>query len=532
MKNIIFLTLLVAAALVFSGCAEEQSGMDMKPGTAATSPPDMSEPPAKPSKETPSDGTDGKPRMKPLGGSESTVVTRKLPAGEKGGTVYLEKSAPKQVLVGKEFDYKIRLTNMSDSTLEDVRLVGKLPRDFQLVSTEPKASIDGRDAVWDVGKMAPDESKLFVIRGAATKTGSLYGCSDVMFRISSACVAIKAVKPALKVSQTAPEMVLICQPIPITVVVTNTGTGPAGNVIVRETLPEGLTTTDGKSEVAYDFKTIAPGQAKKITIKTKADKTGAFVARAKATGADDITASDDSETIVREPILELTHEAPKKRFLGLKVNNTITVANKGDGVARGTRLVTALPEGCEVVRASEGVKPKAGELVWKLGDIAPGKSQKVTYVIKPASVGKIRSVSSASALCAEASTRAFTDIEGIPAILLECVDEADPIEVGSKEIYTITVTNQGTAADTNVVVECTLPQEQEFVSAKGPTRDTVKERTVSFAPLKSLAPKAKATYKVVVKAINAGDVRFSVSLTSDQLKTPVRETESTNQYAE
>jgi len=533
MKIATCLISLVVAVLLLSGCAEDQTSMGPDDSTvrtpAAPAPPAASDAPAPPPR-APSPSR--QPRMEPLGGSESSTVTMMLPAGEQGGTVYLEKSAPKEVLVGKDFDYKIRLTNMSRSTLEGVTLAGKLPEDFRVVSTTPKADLVGRDATWDVGKMAPAESKLFVVRGAATKSGSLYGCSDVTFRIPSACVAIQAVEPALKIDQTAPAAVLICEPIPIKIVVTNTGSGPASNVIVKETLPEGLTTMDGKTEVAYDFKTIEAGQTREVTVQTKAAKTGEFPCKAVATGADGLTAAADSKTVVRQPILVLTHDAPKSRFLGLNVTSTVTVANQGDGVAKGTRLVTALPARCELVSASDGIKAEAGQLVWNLGDLAPEQSKKVTFVVRPAAIGGMESFSSVSAVCAKASGKAVTDIEGIPAILLECVDEADPIEVGAQETYTITVTNQGTAADTSIVVKCTLPAEQQFVSASGPTKETVAGQIVTFAPLKTLAPKAKATYKVVVKALKAGDVRFAASLTSDQLQTPVDETESTNQYAD
>jgi uncharacterized repeat protein (TIGR01451 family) len=528
------LALVLAAAALLGGCMQEDRGIGS--GTSAASPPAAKEQPAQPAEAPAERKWASSPtrqlRLEPLGGSESSLVTMMLPAGDRDAAVYLEKAAPKQVLVGKEFDYKIRVTNTSRSTLEDMTLIGKLPQAFRVVATTPKANIVGTDATWDVGKLAPDESKTFVVRGAATKAGSLYGCSDVTFRISSACVSIAAVQPALKVVQTAPAAVLICEPIPIRIVVTNTGSGPASNVVVKETLPEGLMTMDGKTEVSYGFKTLEAGQSREVTIEAKAAKTGRFVAKAAATGADGLAAAADSSTVVREPVLALTHDAPKSRFLGLTVTNTLTVTNNGDGVAKGTRLVTSLPARCDLVSASGGIRAQAGRLTWNLGDLAPEASKKVTFVLKPAAIGRVESSSSVSALCVKTSTKAVTDVQGIPAILLECVDEDDPIELGAQVTYAITVTNQGTAAGTNIVIKCTLPAEQEYFSATGPTKETVKARTVTFAPLKSLAPKAKTTYKVVVKALKAADVRFAVSLTSDQLTEPVAETESTNQYAD
>jgi len=529
--------LLILAMIIPSGCGQQQSRMEPGKTRAASPPPRTSSPPPRTAQRPPAPparpvAMNQPAQPGPLGGSDSSTATVMLPAADGGGTVYLQKAAPKQVLVGKEFDYQIRLTNMSGSALENVTLTGKLPADFRVASTRPKASITGRDATWDVGKLDAGAAKLFVVRGAATKTGTLYGCSDVTFRLSSACVSVEAVEPALKIVQTAPPAVLICEPIPIKVTVTNTGSGPASNVVLRETLPEGLTTEDGKTEMAYDLKTIPAGQSRDVTIQTRATKTGTFTAKGVATAAGDLTASDDSRTVVRQPVLAITQSAPKSRFLGLTVTQTVTVTNRGDGVAKGTRLVTKLPARCEFVRASDGGQPQAGQVAWDLGDLRPDQSRKLTFVVKPSALGTIESFSSVSAQCAKASAKAATEIQGIPAILLECIDEADPVQVGSNETYVITVLNQGSAVDTNIVITCTLPPQQQFVSADGPTRGTAEGQTVTFAPLKSLAPKATATYKVVAKATGAGDVRFAISLTSDQLDRPVKETESTNQYAD
>jgi hypothetical protein len=68
------------------------------------------------------------------------------------------------------------------------------------------------------------------------------------------------------------------------------------------------------------------------------------------------------------------------------------------------------------------------------------------------------------------------------------------------------------------------------VSSAGPTRAAVDGKTVKFAPLATLAPKAKATYRVIVKGTKPADVRFKVQLTSDQVSRPVEETESTHVY--
>jgi len=115
--------------------------------------------------------------------------------------------------------------------------------------------------------------------------------------------------------------------------------------------------------------------------------------------------------------------------------------------------------------------------------------------------------------------------------LLEVVDLCDPIQVGQTETYVITVTNQGTARDTNIRITCFLEPNMEYASSEGDTEATVLGNKITFAPLSSLEPKAQAKWQIEVKATSVGNVRFKTILSSDQLgERPVAETEATNFY--
>ena len=165
-----------------------------------------------------------------------------------------------------------------------------------------------------------------------------------------------------------------------------------------------------------------------------------------------------------------------------------------------------------------------------LGTLKPGDSATVDVKVNAARMGTAKNVAVAKAFCAEDEASAVTVIRGIPAILLECIDIADPIQIGKIETYEITVTNQGTAEDTNILIKCVLPPEMTYVGTTGPTQATVSGQTVTFAPVKTLAPKAKITFTVKARGVSAGDSRFKVTLDSDQITSPVEETESTTVY--
>ena len=452
------------------------------------------------------------------------------PTGRKSDSVVLiQKFAPKEVVVGKEFDYILTITNLSPMALNDVTLTGKLPATMQVSRSQPAAAMGNQTATWQIARLAPKETQVFRVYGSATQVGNLTHCSEVTFRLAQECLTIRAVQPALQLALTMPPEVIACDPIPVKLVVTNTGTGDAMGVRVRQNLPEGMT-VQGKSALAFDVGNLAQGESKAFRFEARAARPGQFVTKAAASAAGDLASQAQASTVVRQPVLAVAIAGPANRFVNRPATYAVTVNNTGDGVARETVVAVRVPAGAELLAADGGGQRSGDTVVWKLGNLAANDTRKVSLTLKAVNRGALRPVVTAKAHCAEASAQTQTMVKGIPAILLECVDVDDPIEVGAMETYLITVTNQGSADGTNIVISCSLPAAQAFVSAAGPTQHRVAGNTITFAALPSLAPKAKQVYKVVIKGVGTGDTRFRVTLTSDQIDSPVEETESTHIY--
>jgi uncharacterized repeat protein (TIGR01451 family) len=232
---------------------------------------------------------------------------------------------------------------------------------------------------------------------------------------------------------------------------------------------------------------------------------------------------------LKGPMIEISKVCPKLRYLGRDATFEITVTNKGDGAASGVTITDGVPAGVEFVSADSNGQREGSAIVWRIGNLDAGQSRTVKMTVRCNQITMVRN-SATVTYCAEAAAGCEFEVKGIPAILLECVDEPDPIEVGGQLTYTIVVTNQGSQEGTNIVIDCVLPPEQEFVKAGGATAGAADGKTVKFAPLPKLAAKARATFTVTVKGIKAGDARFRVNLKSDQIDSPVMETESTHVY--
>jgi uncharacterized repeat protein (TIGR01451 family) len=290
---------------------------------------------------------------------------------------------------------------------------------------------------------------------------------------------------------------------------------------------------DGASQIAMRVDSLPAGRSATKSVQVKATKTGAFENKASAVADGNLKAeSNVTRTRVTQPILTVDKTTGREwEYGGRRVEYTITVANKGDGVAKSAVLTDTVPAGVEQIQISGGGTQAGSLITWNLGDLAPGASKQFTVSYLPTTLGKITNTATAKAVCAQdVSKSASTEIRGIPALLLEVVDLSDPIEVGHNETYVIVVTNQGTATATNVKIDCTLEDTMQFISADGATQGSAAGMKVSFAPLASLNAKAKATWRVTVKAVKEGDVRFGVVMNADQLDRDVQETESTHFY--
>ena len=232
---------------------------------------------------------------------------------------------------------------------------------------------------------------------------------------------------------------------------------------------------------------------------------------------------------VGSPQIEITKKCPNIRYLGRDATFEIVVSNKGTAAANNVVVTDMLPANAQFVNADGGGQRQVDRITWNVGTLDAGKMITFHVTVKCNQIGTVRNTARV-AYCVVAESACEFPVKGIPAMLLECVDNPDPVEVGNQTTYTIYAVNQGTQTATNTVIECTIPPELEFVSAGGATVGTNSGRTVKFAPLPTLAPKTRATYTVTVKGIKSGDSRFLVNMTGDQLTSPVTETESTHVY--
>jgi uncharacterized repeat protein (TIGR01451 family) len=241
--------------------------------------------------------------------------------------------------------------------------------------------------------------------------------------------------------------------------------------------------------------------------------------------------SAPTTTSVGVPVLAISKTGPEQQYIGRPIEYELKITNKSNVSAKNTIVEETVPDGVTSVKATAGAKLAGSKLIWEFGTLEANASKDVKISYVPTKAGILVNSANATAYCATAVSASLkTTVTGISALLMEVVDVEDPVQIGSYATYVIRVENQGSATATNILVTAMLEDNVRYISSAGATASSKEGQTVRFFPLGSLAPQAKAAWRVVVEAVRPGDVRFKVIMNADQLTRPVEETESTHLY--
>lgn len=467
--------------------------------------------------------------------TESDAETdEEAPQTPKEPIVQIESSMPEEVELDKPFTYTIKLTSLISSKIPEVVVTEVLAPNFKFTEATPVPERAADKLIWTIDSLWPKATRQFTVTGVPTTTAPLEHQTSAFTNLAESAAGTRVVQPRLAVSiSAAGKDLAIGDSAKVTVVLSNPGTGALYDVKAVAALPEGLTAADGSSELSFEAQDLGPGESSEYTAEITGQDAGLYEISAYATSSGGLKAESSAATVrISKPMLAFTKTGPDAQFVDRRINYEMTVTNIGDVPANGTVLEETLPGGIISVRATKGAKlTDTGKIVWHIGTLAPDESRTIKVSYLGAKEGTIESNSIVTAVHAEpVAASAQTTLRGIPAVLLEVGDVEDPVMIGERSTYLITVLNQGSAEATNVAVECELEKGVKYVYSAGATVGQEQGRKVVFAPLESLPPKSKATWRVVVTAEKPGDVLFKTVMTTDQIGREVLESEATHIY--
>lgn len=406
---------------------------------------------------------------------------------------------------------------------------------------------EGNTVRYEIGKLDAGESKTLTVSAVANEGDQAKSCMWVDFK-PTICTTIAVVQPDFRLvgrllfdreieTEADIKGIYNCDRVWLDMAVTSTGDAatPEGQATV--TLPEGLTTEDGKNEIQVDLGRIEPNQTvrKELPLKLDPQKAGDEVAIQARAEAGDLNAEVNLPAVkVLDPQLQVSVDAPEQAYIDRPVEINITVENPGEDPVLDTVVRIQGPAGVENFRIQGGEGARAGrDGTFNLGRLDGGQSRDFTVTMQANQPSDANVKVTAQGYCVQAEEQqAQIAMRGIPAVLIEVVDKVDPVPVGENTSYEIAVKNQGTQRDTNIQLRATLPDSMDFVRGDGETKVTANGKQIEFGQLKELAPGDIVSWTVQVKANKADRARLRVELESDATDEPIIEEEPTTLYGD
>ncbi|NUQ66669.1 MAG: DUF11 domain-containing protein [Phycisphaerales bacterium] len=432
--------------------------------------------------------------------------------------LFIERMFPGEVAVGQAFDYMIRATNVSGIAVDDVIIDEMLPAGFKMSGSDPKGTAGAGNLLsFNLGRLNPGESRTIKISGAAENVGAVQSCATASYTIP-VCQNIPVVQPALTITKAAPAEVMICDMIPVTIVVTNNGTGIAKNVKVSDALPAGLT-ANGSGTVNFDAGSLSAGQSREFKFDAKAAKTGSYNNVAKATADGSLSAESKATTTkVVQPVLTLEMECPPTGLILRDYTFKVTVCNKGDAVAAGTTVTANLPTGTVFVSADGGGTATGNVVAWNVGNLGINACKTYTFSVRANNAGDLPASASASATCAAAvSANCASRAVGVPDIGTGLEDDDGVVLVGQNHVFRYVVKNQGQVDLTNVAMSVSMDDGLAYVGTNFAGGAKAEGGKVTWK-IGTLKPGQEIKFTFTAKGNAEGQFVVRAETTSDQTK--------------
>jgi uncharacterized repeat protein (TIGR01451 family) len=330
-----------------------------------------------------------------------------------------------------------------------------------------------------------------------------------------------------------------------TLAVSNAGPDSATNVVVTDVLPAGTTFVSATGTgwtcneltgtVTCTQASLAVGAANPITITVTTANATALLSNTATVDADetDGTPADNSDTETTNVVslaadvgIVKTDSADPVTG-GTNFSYTLAVDNAGPDSASNLVVTDVLPAGVTFVSAT-GTGWTCNELTGTVtctqASLAVGAANPITITVTTADV---------TSLLSNTATVAADETDGTPAnnsdtedtnvvaaqadLAIVKTDSADPVTLGSNFSYTLSVTNAGPNAATNVSVVDVLPAGLTFVSATGTGWTCGEAAGTVTCTLPTLAVGAAAPITLTVTAPNAPTTISNVaSVDADQ----------------
>jgi uncharacterized repeat protein (TIGR01451 family) len=413
--------------------------------------------------------------------------------------------------MGSEATYRILVENLSRAAAHHVLLKVAVPSKATMVRTTPAPESDKPQLSWKFGTLKPGQKREVSIVLKPTTQDDLDVCARVQFEHGQ-CVRTQIRQPGLNVRRTGPTSTLFGEAVTYRLEISNTGQVPAKQVVVEETLPEGLDFSDstpptrGDNPLTWNLGDLSPGQTRTIRYDAFVKKEGKLPLRTLVRG-EGLKVERTATLEVGNPVLEAIMTGPSLRPVGRPCRYNIVIHNRGSAPLSGVKLSDELPR--EIIfKGANGGRLDGNTVRWDLGTIPAGSKRMVWLEVQSNQPGEYKHIVDVFAdRGLREQAKVVTQFRDLQGLSVEIDPDGEAI-VGKEMAVSIRLENLGKGVENKVALTITLPPELELIEARGPGVHQVAGGVVRFPAVDGLQAGDGLSAILRLKPTKPGRVRL------------------------
>jgi len=467
--------------------------------------------------------------------SDRDLPTRRPETGGSPGTISevmrpqltIQKRAPNTATVGVSHDYTIVVANEGASSAFDVIVEDELGGAADFVQSKPAADYNRKtdQLIWNFAELPAGEKKEIVVRIKPTGEGTLNGVATVRFKaqVKSATVITA---PRLELEVNGPGDVKVGDEVQLTYIIRNRGTGDAANVVLRSVLPPGLRHPEG-GDLEYEIENLPAGEKEEIELTVVAAEPGELIlVSAEVTSSGVSAAKARTEIEVVGAQLTLERLGPERRFVGRPATYQNMVTNESKFEAINAMVVEQVPAGMRFISASNGgeYNPDNRRIRWTLPRLGAGKQSILEVQLVPEEAGQMETmveVTENAGFRTPLKENTIVTVEDIHNVTANISRQDEPVAIGARFGFTVTIDNRGTAMAKNIELSVQVPSELKILAAG--TREIPGKlfpgNVIKYNKVAEIQPNQQMTFQLTLQGETpARNARVQAFLKCDEME--------------
>jgi uncharacterized repeat protein (TIGR01451 family) len=479
-----------------------------------------------------------------------------------GADVSVKATGPSAATPGSPLTYRVEVSNPGDLVAKDVVLTNPIPEGLTFLNSNPQAENTGRQLQWRLGELGARQRRSIEINFRSERLGSITNCYSVAAANglkATDCVATTVGNASLNIRVNGPSQAAVGSQIKFAITITNLSQSAVTGLVIKDRLDPGLESrvANRNNAIEKELGNIAAGATQTVNVTLRVTRPGKLCQNIEVTRQGVSLATTQSCIIANEtpgagapplggqpsgpnarpntPTFTIKQTCPKQIVAGEQVIFTIEVRNTGTTELRNIEVTDRPDTAITAVEASGGYRHSTtGGLAWTIEQLAPGaaKQLQVKCSCPTATIRACNRVTATTPDGGRVDDEVCIEIQPPPklenkfpertsnekpagGIALSVVSLNISVDVGKQLTYEIRVKNEGIQPQRLIAVKATVPKGMIPVpigtTSPDPTkyRVSIANQEIRFDPVPEIGPGETLTYRVRVKATEAGrEFRF------------------------